>query len=523
VVHTMFLIIRESSFSLFFSSNFCLINLFLSEETSVAFSRQFNSLTNHLASFRAELDDLRASIQGSRNERISNLASVSPIPSLSSGASDSFSPLQTPSFARVISPAHELDDDRFFIPPLPDIASRGDDETSTLSSVPQTPIIHPVRLPEHSHRSVNFDEYHGHRIEKGFFHDQNLVESKSKEHNASPSGMPARTKNEAIGSEGVLSPLSCISSLRLYSEPPSLPAEHPGDGLNTYPNPDVQTRVHVQDTDKEIAGSDTDEEWNDDDVDPMTLSTSSISLLKTPEHLPRPNTAQLQTRLRELLRDGVRSLVCENIGSKQGQSHSGGVLGDELSRSAAGRLALNKGEGAPGAMIMPATMPTSCAPVQQGSFTTSIDAVPPTDLMHRSTTSGMSNLTLRHSRPPSGGPPAQSAPPPPGPMSRSRIPMFALNKGLDELAGSGSTTRFLQGVTIDPSALAQHFLHEMEGCLIEAVARVFMQLLAGVRGGGNGGGGVFVNQAVDLLTEGASDDEVGELIDLTDELEEDDL
>ena len=98
--------------------------------------------------------------------------------------------------------------------------------------------------------------------------------------------------------------------------------------------------------------------------------------------------------------------------------------------------------------------------------------------------------------------------------------MFALNKGLDTLAGSGSTTttaRF-QGVTIDPSALAQHFLHEMEGCLIEAVARAFMQLLAGVRGGR------FVNQAVDLLTEGAEDDDdnndVGELIDLTDELEE---
>ncbi len=47
-----------------------------------------------------------------------------------------------------------------------------------------------------------------------------------------------------------------------------------------------------------------------------------------------------------------------------------------------------------------------------------------------------------------------------------------------------------------------------------------MQLLAGVRGGR------FVNQEVDLLTEGAEDDDdnndvrVGELIDLTDELEE---
>jgi len=470
-----------------------------------------------LASIRAELDDLRASIQGSRDERIfpSNLVSASPIHSLSSGASDSFSPLQTPPVARVISPAHELDDDRFFIPPLPDIASRGDDET-TLSSIPQTPIIHPVRLPEHSHRTVNFDEYHGHRIEKGFVHDQNLVESKLKEHNASPSEMPAWTKNETIGSEGVLSPLSCISSLRLYSEP-SLPAKHPGDGLNTYPNLDVQTRVHVQDTDEEVAESTTDEEWHDDDVDPMTLSTSSISLLKTPEHLPRPNTAQLQMRLRDLLRDGVRSLLSEKVISKESQSHSGGVLGDELSRSAARGLALNKAEGALGAMITPATMPMSRAPVQQGSFTTSTDAVP-TDLMHRSTPSGMSNLTLRHSRPPSGGPP----PPPPGPVYRSRIPRLALNKGLEELAGSGSKTRF-QGVTIDPSALAQHFLHEMEGCLIEAVARVFMQLLAGVHGGGGGGGGGFVNQAVDLLTEGAVDDEVGELIDLTDELEEEDF
>jgi hypothetical protein len=470
-----------------------------------------------MASFRTELDDLRVSIQGLQNERSSpsNLASVSPIPSLSSGASDSFSPLQTPSFARVTSPAHELDDDRFFIPPLPDIVSRGDDET-TPSSIPQTPVIHPVRLPELSHRSVDFD---GQRMEKGFFHDQNLVERKLKEHNASPSEMPSRTKIEARGSEGVLSPLSCIGSLRLYSEPPCLPAEHPGDGLNTYinkldySNPDIQTRVHVQDTDEEVAESDVDEEWNDDDVDPMALSTSSISLLKTPEHLPVPSAAQLQRRLRELLRDGVRSLVCENIVSKESQSHLGGD--DDFLRTT-----LNKAEGAPGAMSMPATMPRSCAPVQKGKFTTSTDAT----FSHRSTPSGMSNLTLRHSRPPSGGPPAPPAPP--GPVSRSRIPMYALNKALEELAGSGSTTttRF-QGVTIDPSALAQHFLHEMEGCLIEAVARVFMQLLAGVRGGGGGGGGGggFVNQAIDFLTEeAADDDEVGELIDLTDEVEKDD-
>ncbi len=102
-------------------------------------------------------------------------------------------------------------------------------------------------------------------------------------------------------------------------------------------------------------------------------------------------------------------------------------------------------------MIMPAAMPTGCALVQQGNFTTSTDAISsvPTHLMvseHRSTSSAMSNLTFR---PPSGG---ALPPPPPPPGLVSRIP-FALNKGLDQLAGSGSTTttRF-QGVTIDPGA-----------------------------------------------------------------------
>ena len=240
ISHTIFLIIRQSSlFFLFIPHR-------LQSDKFILSDPQFNSLANDMASFRVELNDLRASIQGLQNERIStsNFASVSPIPSLSSGASDSLSPLQTPSHAWVTSLAHELDDDRFFIPPLPDIASRGDDET-TLSSVPQTPIIHPVRLPEHSHRSVNFDS---HRMEKGFFHDQNLVERELKGHNVSPSEMLSRTKTEAIGSEGILSPLSCISSLRLYSEP-SLHAERPGDGLNAYPNKmdysNPQVHIHL--------------------------------------------------------------------------------------------------------------------------------------------------------------------------------------------------------------------------------------------------------------------------------------
>ncbi len=71
----------------------------------------------------------------------------------------------------------------------------------------------------------------------------------------------------------------------------------------------------------------------------MSLFTSSISLLKTPEHLPGPGAAYLQMRLRELLRDGVGSLVYENIASNESQSYSGGV---DLSRTAARGLALNK-------------------------------------------------------------------------------------------------------------------------------------------------------------------------------------
>lgn len=105
----------------------------------------------------------------------------------------------------------------------------------------------------------------------------------------------------------------------------------------------------------------------------------------------------------------------------------------------------------------------------------------------------------------------------------SNITGLGLGMGVGAGAASSRTplrreTSSAIGLILDPTALAERFMEEFQSCLVEIIARVFVQLLAELRVGGRGAGamgrggsaGALVDEDVDVtsLADGLEDLEV---------------
>ncbi|KAF9527255.1 hypothetical protein CPB83DRAFT_856638 [Crepidotus variabilis] len=302
-------------------------------------------------------------------------------------------------------------------------------------------------------------------------------------------------------------------------------------GLSLVSSPEVRPRPPDDDELSDTGTSSTDEVESDSPrprTNRQISLTSSLTLLKTPKHHPRLDASYLQTRLHELLEDNLGlGLGHHNLSSSLGfglarsqtglripnfdidlqqnfgrtQSTTGNLgggrsLGQNPSRRHAGLndeptlgvdVTLTPRHGPSKKKSKPnLKSKAKYNPRQLKSATSTpmpqIEGLPTTSSI---STPAVTSLSITRPRPNRSRSDSETF--------RSRIPRFALPKsqasdsdsdgGEHQALGSTLNGALSSGLMLDPNALAERFMEELQGCLVEVIARVFVQMLAELRVG----------------------------------------